>query len=167
MDCSVLYVRDLELLRRTFSLIPEYLRTPEESVRNYMDYGLQLGRRFRALKLWFVLRSFGAEGLRERLRGHIALAQEFAQWVQDEPDWEILAPHPFSVVCFRYAPQGLSPEQIDERNAQLLEAANATGEIFISHTKIAGRFALRLAIGNLRTTRDDVAAAWRILRGLV
>lgn len=167
MDCSALYVRDLELLRRTFSLIPEYLRTPEESVRNYMDYGLQLGRRFRALKLWFVLRSFGAEGLRERLRGHIALAQELAQWIEEEPDWEILAPHPFSVVCFRYAPQGPAPAQLDERNAQLLEAANATGEMFISHTKIAGRFALRLAIGNLRTTRDDVAAAWRILRGLV
>lgn len=167
MDCSALYVRDPELLRRTFSLIPEYLRTPEESVRNYMDYGLQLGRRFRALKLWFVLRSFGAEGLRERLRAHIALAQEFAGWVESEAGWEILAPHPFSVVCFRYAPRGASAEQIDERNAQLLEAANATGEIFISHTKIGGRFALRLAIGNLRTTRDDVAAAWQILRGLV
>ncbi len=161
MDCSALYVRDAELLRRTFSLIPEYLRTPEESVRNYMDYGLQLGRRFRALKLWFVLRYFGADGLRERLRGHIALAQELAGWISAEPDWEILAPHPLSVVCFRYAPAALD---VDELNARIMERVNATGEIFISHTKIDGRFALRMAIGNLRTTREDVARAWDILR---
>lgn len=167
MDCSALYVRDTELLRRTFSLIPEYLRTPEESVRNYMDYGLQLGRRFRALKLWFVLRYFGAEGLRERLRGHVALAQEFAQWVEREPHWEVAAPHPFSVVCFRYAPPGLSASQLDEVNARIMDGANATGEMFISHTKIDGRLALRLAIGNLQTTRDDVEAAWKILRAQV
>lgn len=164
MDCSALYVRDTALLRRTFSLIPEYLRTPEEQVRNYMDYGLQLGRRFRALKLWFVLRYFGAEELRERLRSHVALAQEFAAWVEREPQWEVLAPHPFSVVCFRYAPQGLAEPEIDALNERIMERANATGELFISHTKIGGRLALRLAIGNLRTTRDDVEAAWRILR---
>ena len=164
MDCSALYVRDEALLRRAFSLVPEYLRTPEEAVRNYMDYGLQLGRRFRALKLWFVLRYFGAEGLRERLRAHIELAQELAGWIQAQPDWEILAPHPFSVVCFRYAPAGFSALRLDELNARIMDAANATGEIFISHTKIAGKFALRLAIGNLRTTREDVARAWAILR---
>lgn len=166
MDCSALYVRDEALLRRAFSLVPEYLRTPEESVRNYMDYGLQLGRRFRALKLWFVLRTFGAEGLREALRAHIALAQELAEWIEREPGWEILAPHPFSVVCFRYVPKVLSAERVNEINAAIMERANATGEIFISHTKIGGKFALRLAIGNLRTTRDDVAAAWEILRGM-
>jgi aromatic-L-amino-acid decarboxylase len=171
MDCSALYVRDTELLRRTFSLIPEYLRTPEESVRNYMDYGLQLGRRFRALKLWFVLRYFGAQELRERLRGHIALAQELASWIAADPDWEILAPHPLSVVCFRHAPKALlethgdrAEHVLEEVNARIMESANATGEIFISHTKIDGRFALRLAIGNLRTTRDDVARAWKILQ---
>ncbi len=164
MDCSALYVRDPELLRRTFSLVPEYLRTPEESVRNYMDYGLQLGRRFRALKLWFVLRYFGAEGLREHLRGHIRLAQEFASWVASEPDWEILAPHPFSVVCFRYAPAGIAQAALDAMNQRIMESANASGEIFLSHTKVDGRFALRLAIGNLRTTRADVARAWEILR---
>lgn len=166
MDCSALYVRDLELLRRTFSLVPEYLRTPEESVRNYMDYGLQLGRRFRALKLWFVLRYFGAEGLREHLRGHVALAAEFAGWVRAQPDWEILAPHPFSVVCFRYAPPGRTPEQLETLNAAVMEAVNATGEVFLSHTKLGGRYALRLAIGNLRTTREDVAGAWELLRGM-
>ena len=166
MDCSALYVRDLELLRRTFSLVPEYLRTPEESVRNYMDYGLQLGRRFRALKLWFVLRYFGAEGLRERLRGHIQLAQEFAAWVEAEPDWEILAPHPLSVVCFRYAPPGNTEAELERLNAAAMDAVNATGDAFLSHTKLGERYALRLAIGNLRTTRDDVAAAWDLLRGM-
>ena len=166
MDCSALYVRDLELLRRTFSLVPEYLRSPEESVRNYMDYGLQLGRRFRALKLWFVLRYFGAEGLREHLRGHIALAQEFASWVQAAPDWEILAPHPFSVVCFRYAPAGRSQAELEALNASIMEAVNGSGEAFISHTKLGERYALRLAIGNLRTNRDDVTAAWQLLRGM-
>ena len=166
MDCSALYVRDMELLRRTFSLVPEYLRSPEESVRNYMDYGLQLGRRFRALKLWFVLRYFGAEGLREHLRGHIALAQEFASWVQAAPGWEILAPHPFSVVCFRYAPPGRTQAELEALNASIMEAVNGSGEAFISHTKLGERYALRLAIGNLRTNRDDVAAAWQLLRGM-
>jgi len=166
MDCSALYVRDLELLRRTFSLVPEYLRSPEESVRNYMDYGLQLGRRFRALKLWFVLRYFGAQGLREHLRGHIALAQEFASWVQAAPGWEILAPHPFSVVCFRYAPPGRSQAELEALNASIMEAVNGSGEAFISHTKLGERYALRLAIGNLRTNRDDVAVAWQLLRGM-
>jgi aromatic-L-amino-acid decarboxylase len=166
MDCSALYVRDAELLRRTFSLIPEFLRTPEESVRNYMDYGLQLGRRFRALKLWFVLRYFGAEGLRERLREHIALAQEFARWVDAQEHWETLAPHPLSVVCFRYAPPGRSETELEALNAAIMDDVNATGQAFLSHTKLGERFALRLAIGNLRTTRDDVAAAWDLLRGM-
>jgi aromatic-L-amino-acid decarboxylase len=166
MDCSALYVRDLELLRRTFSLVPEYLRTPEESVRNYMDYGLQLGRRFRALKLWFVLRYFGAEGLRERLRAHIELAAEFALWVREEPGWEIAAPHPLSVVCFRYAPPGRPEAELESINAAIMDGVNAGGEIFLSHTKLNGRYVLRLAIGNLRTTRADVAAAWDLLRGM-
>jgi aromatic-L-amino-acid decarboxylase len=164
MDCSVLFVRDEALLRRAFSLVPAYLETGDENVRNYMDYGLQLGRRFRALKLWFVLRRFGAEGIRAQLRSHVALAAEFASWVAEQPDWEVVAPHPFSVVCFRYAPKGIDPGLADALNRQILDAANATGEIFISHTAIAGRYVLRLAIGNLRTTRADVAAAWQILQ---
>ncbi len=152
MDCSALYVRDLELLRRTFSLVPEYLRTPEESVRNYMDYGLQLGRRFRALKLWFVLRHFGAQGLRERLRGHIALAQEFASWIRAEPGWEVLAPHPLSVVCFRCAPPGRSEAEVETLNAAIMERVNATGEIFLSHTKLGGT--LRAALGDRESAHD-------------
>lgn len=165
MDCSALYVRDPELLRRAFSLVPEFiLLAPEKSGRNYMEYGLQLGRRFRALKLWFVLRYFGAEGLREHLRRHIALAQEFASWVEAEADWEILAPHPFSVVCFRYAPPGLDEAELEKLNARILEGVNASGQVFLSHTKVRERYALRLAIGNLQTTREDVALAWRLLR---
>jgi aromatic-L-amino-acid decarboxylase len=164
MDCSALFVKDESVVRRAFSIVPEYLTTPEADAINYMDYGLQLGRRFRALKLWFVLRHFGAEGIRARLRMHIALAQEFAAWIRDEPDWEVLAPHPLSVVCFRYAPPGLGVARLDALNQALLHAVNATGEIFISHTKLDGRYAIRLAIGNLRTRRDDVEHAWRLLR---
>ncbi len=154
VDLSVLYVRDPELLRRTFSLVPEYLITPEAGVHNYMDYGLQLGRRFRALKLWFAIRTYGVRGIQERLRAHVALAQEFAGWVAAEPDWELAAPHPLSVVCFRYA----------RGNAQILDAVNRDGRIFISSTRLEGRTVLRLAIGNERTTRDDVVLAWEILR---
>ncbi|MBV9028004.1 MAG: amino acid decarboxylase [Candidatus Eremiobacteraeota bacterium] len=164
MDCSALFVRDDALLRRTFSLVPEYLSVPESDAVNYMDYGLQLGRRFRALKLWFVLRHFGAEGIRAQLREHIALAQEFARWVEATPDWEILAPHPLSVVCFRYAPTGLVESELERLNERVMHGVNATGEVFMSHTKIAGKYALRLAIGNLRTQRSDVEAAWELLR---
>ena len=164
MDLSVLFVRDESIVRRAFSLVPEYLTTPEAGAVNYMDYGLQLGRRFRALKLWFVLRHFGAEGVRKRLRAHIELAQAFASWVRDEPDWEVLAPHPLSVVCFRFAPPGVDKAQLDALNARLLQAVNATGEVFLSHTKVDGRYALRLAIGNIRTQPSDVKHAWDLLR---
>jgi aromatic-L-amino-acid decarboxylase len=165
MDCSVLFVKDEAIVRRAFSIVPEYvLAAPESDATNYMDYGIQLGRRFRALKLWFVLRSFGAAGIRDRLRSHIALAQELARWIRQEPDWQILAPHPLSVVCFRYAPPGLDEARLDEVNAAIVHAVNATGEAFISHTKIAGRYAIRLAIGNLRTTRPDVEHAWRVIK---
>ncbi|HEX4013839.1 MAG TPA: pyridoxal-dependent decarboxylase [Candidatus Cybelea sp.] len=164
MDLSVLFVKEEAIVRRAFALVPDYLTTPEEGVVNYMDYGLQLGRRFRALKLWFVMRHFGARGIRERLRAHIELAQEFASWVRAQPDWEVLAPHPLSVVCFRYAPAELDEPTRDALNAEILHAANATGEIFLSHTKVDGRYALRLAIGNLRTQRGDVEFAWDLLR---
>lgn len=162
MDLSVLFLKDEATVRRAFSLVPEVLATPEGDEVNYMNYGLQLGRRFRALKLWFVLRRYGAEGIRAKLREHIALAQAFAQWVRADSQWEVLAPHPFSLVCFRYAAG--KPAELDAFNERLMNAVNATGELFISHTKIDGRFALRLAIGNLRTARADVERAWEILR---
>jgi aromatic-L-amino-acid decarboxylase len=164
MDLSVLYLKDESTVRRAFSLVPEYLTTPDHETINYMDYGLQLGRRFRALKLWFVLRHFGAEGIRERLRAHVDLAQTFAAWVDGEPGWEVLAPHPMSVVCFRYVPGGLDGDDVDALNARLLTAVNDTGELFMSHTKIGDAYALRLAIGNLRTRESDVAHAWQVLR---
>lgn len=165
IDLSVLFLRDEATVRRAFSLVPEYLTTTDGDVRNYMDYGIQLGRRFRALKLWFVLRHLGVNEIRERLRGHIALAQGFARWVDETPQWETMAPHPLSLVCFRYHPDGVDDEaQLERINASLLDRVNATGEMFISHTKIDGRYVLRLAIGNLRTTRTDVEAAWAILQ---
>lgn len=165
MDCSALYVRDPDMLRRAFSIVPEYVLQHRDasSGTNFMEYGLQLGRRFRALKLWFVLRYYGAEGLREHLRRHIALAQEFASWVKREADWEILAAHPFSVVCFRYAPFGRDEAGLEKLNARILDDVNATSKVFLSHTKVRGRYALRLAIGNIATMRDDVALAWESL----
>jgi aromatic-L-amino-acid decarboxylase len=167
VDLSVLYVRDPELLRRTFSLVADYLVTPETDVHNYMDYGLQLGRRFRALKLWFVLRAYGVRGMQDRLRNHIALAQELASWIRAEPGWHIAAPHPLSVVCFRYDPSdGPSPGdgQVDALNLAIMDAVNATGEVYLSSTRLHGRVVLRVAIGNERTTRDDVRLAWDLLK---
>jgi len=165
VDLSVLYVRDPELLRRTFSLVADYLVTPESDVHNYMDYGLQLGRRFRALKLWFALRTFGVSGMQERLRTHIALAQELATWIEAEPSWQIMAPHPLSVVCFRYVPgPALDPAALDALNLAIMEAVNATGDVYLSSTRLHGRVVLRIAIGNERTTREDVRLAWDLLR---
>ncbi len=164
IDLSVLYVRDMDLVRRTFSLVADYLMTPETDVRNYMDYGLQLGRRFRALKLWFAMRAYGVAGLQTVLRRHIALAAELASWIGADPDWEIAAPHPLSVVCFRHRCAGLPAAVADAHNLAVVEAVNATGEVFLSHTKLDGRVVLRIAIGNERTTRDDVALAWDLLR---
>ena len=163
VDLSVLYVRDLENLRRTFSLGAVYLVAPESGVHNYMDYGLQLGRRFRALKLWFAMRHLGARGMRERLRGHIALAQRFARWVTAEPGWEVSAPHPLSVVCFRHlgAAEG---REANAHNEAIVERINASGEAFLSTTQLDGRLVLRLAIGNERTTEDDVARTWELLK---
>jgi aromatic-L-amino-acid decarboxylase len=164
LDLSVLYVRDLEMLRRTFSLVADFLETPERGVRNYMDYGLQLGRRFRALKLWFAMRHLGVNGMRERLRAHIALAQTFAAWLDAEPEWEVSAPHPLSVVCFRHVPPGLRDDELDAHNARIVDTVNATGEAFLSTTKLHGRLIPRLAIGNERTRESDVRAAWDLLR---
>jgi aromatic-L-amino-acid decarboxylase len=157
IDCSCLFTRRPDDLRGAFSLVPEYLRTSEGDVTNLMDYGPALGRRFRALKLWAVIRCYGREGLRRLIREHVRLAQLFASWVEAEPGWEICAPHPFSVVCFRR-------EGSDEANEVLLDRANASGEVFLSHTKLHGRYVLRLAIGNARSTEADVARAWDVLR---
>jgi aromatic-L-amino-acid decarboxylase len=165
IDCSVLFVRQPEILRRAFSLVPEYLVTREQGeVVNLMDYGVQLGRRFRALKLWMVIRAFGEDGLASRIRHHCELAREFAGWIREEPDWELLAPVPFSLVCFRYAPSGATEAQRETLNARILERVNASGRVFLSHTKLNGVYTLRLAVGNIRTERRHVADAWSLLR---
>jgi aromatic-L-amino-acid decarboxylase len=166
IDCSVLYTRRPDVLKRAFSLVPEYLTTTDPAeTRNLMDYGVALGRRFRALKLWFVLRHFGADGIRQRLRHHIELARSFAQWVDDDAAFERLAPAHFSVVVFRFRPpEGAAEDRIDELNMQLLQRLNASGEVFLSHTRVGGRYALRLAIGNIRTTSAHVARAWQLAK---
>jgi aromatic-L-amino-acid decarboxylase len=156
VDCSCLFSRRPEVLRRAFSLVPEYLRSDEDAT-NLMDYGPALGRRFRALKLWAVIRCYGRSGLQERIREHVRLAQLFASWVEAEPGWEVVAPVPFSVVCFRR-------DASDEENQAIVERANATGEVFFSPTVLRDRIVLRLAVGNLRTTAEDVERAWAVLR---
>jgi aromatic-L-amino-acid/L-tryptophan decarboxylase len=162
-DLSVLYCRHMDLVRAAFALTPEYLKSVEAApVRNLMDTGIQLGRRFRALKLWMVLRHFGADGLRARLAEHMRLAQLFASWVDASPDFERLAPVPFSVVCFRARPR--QSGDADALNERILESVNATGEMFISHTRLDGSYALRLAIGNLHTTESHVKRAWEVLQ---
>jgi aromatic-L-amino-acid/L-tryptophan decarboxylase len=167
-DLSAFYCRRMDVVRRAFALTPEYLKTVEAApVKNLMDTGVQLGRRFRALKLWMVLRHFGAEGLRARLAEHMRLARLFAEWVDASADFERLAPVPFSVVCFRAAPARVrkgGEAALEAFNARLLESVNAGGEIFISHTKLDGRYSLRLAIGNLRTTEAHVRRAWELIR---
>ncbi|HEX5727671.1 MAG TPA: pyridoxal-dependent decarboxylase [Longimicrobiaceae bacterium] len=165
IDCSALYLRRPEVVRRAFSLVPEYLTTPEgESVTNLMDYGPALGKRFRALKLWMVLRYFGVEGIAARIREHVQLARELAGWVDAAAGWERLAPTPLSVVCFRHRPPGMGEAETDAHNERVLAAVNATGRAYLSHTRLRGKLALHFAVGNLRTTGAHVRAAWELIR---
>jgi aromatic-L-amino-acid decarboxylase len=159
MDCSLLWTRRPEALRAAFSLVPEYLRTRDE-VENVSDYGPALGRRFRSLKLWAVLRCYGREGLQARIREAVRLAALFESWVEADPGWELCAPRPFSVVCFRR-------RGTDEENEAILERVNASGEIFISHTRLDGRYVLRLAVGNERTAQEDVERAWDAIQNVI
>jgi aromatic-L-amino-acid/L-tryptophan decarboxylase len=156
MDCSALWTRRPEEFRRAFSLVPEFLRSPDDAV-NLSELSIPLGRRFRALKLWAVLRCYGRAGLQERIREHVRLAALFEQWVREEAGWEVVAPRHFSLVCFRR-------EGTDEGNERLLERVNESGEVFLSHARLGDRYALRLAVGNFRTTEDDVRLAWEVLR---
>ncbi len=164
-DCTAYYVRDRDALLSAFSLTPEYLRTAhDDQVVNYRDWGIQLGRRFRALKLWFVIRSYGVEGLRAIIRRHVALAGELASWVDAAPDFERLAPVPFGLVCFRYRPPDVAEEELDRLNERLLTAVNATGRVFMTHTRLGGRYTIRLVIGQRATERRHVEEAWGLLR---
>jgi len=163
VDCSVMLVRDVDTLKEAFSVVPEYLKTADTGATNLMDYGVQLGRRFRALKLWMVMRAFGVEGLQQRIRFHCELARELAAWIEAEPSFELSAPVPFSTVCFRATPAG-SPAAQDAFNERLLAAVNAKGPVFLSHTKLRERYVIHAAIGNLRTTQAHVEQAWQLVR---
>ena len=162
-DCSVMLMRDADTLKSAFSLVPEYLKTDEEGVTNLMDFGVQLGRRFRSLKLWMVIRAFGVEGLQARIREHCRMATNLASTIESDPDFEVVAPVPFSVVCFRWR-AGDSPEEQDALNEMLLNEINAQGPILLSSTSLEGRFTLHLAIGNLKTTELHLQEAWRLIR---
>jgi aromatic-L-amino-acid/L-tryptophan decarboxylase len=163
-DLSVLYCRHMDLLKRAFSLVPEYLRTPEqEKVRSGSDYGIQLGRRFRALKLWMVMRYFGHEGLAARIREHCRLARLFASLVDESPDWDLMAPVPLALVCFRAKPAGVPEEKLDALNESIMHRVNASGRALLSHTRLNDKLTLRLSIGNIRTTEQHVRQVWRLL----
>jgi aromatic-L-amino-acid decarboxylase len=164
IDCTAFYTRRPEALRGAFSLVPEYLQTPVSDAVNFMDYGVQLGRRFRALKLWMVLRMFGVRGLQEALRKHLQLARQFAEWVDSSEEFQRVAPVPFSTVCFRHRAPGLSLEEANRFNERLLEAVNATGQAYLSHTVLRGQYVLRLAVGNLRTELRHVRRCWELLQ---
>ena len=165
-DCSAYFVRDHETLLRTFQITPEYLRTVQDpDVANFRDWGIQLGRRFRALKLWFVIRSYGVEGIRSLVRTHVALARELAGWVEATADFELLAPVHFGLVCFRYRAQGTAngPE-LDRMNQELLARINGTRRVHLTHTQLGGRYVIRMAIGQRQTERVHVEEAWRLIK---
>ena len=161
-DLSVLYCKDLNVLKQAFSLVAEYLKTSDEStVKNGMDYGIQLGRRFRALKLWFVIRYFGREGLIARLREHCRLARLFASWVEESPDFEMMAPVPFALVCFRACPSAV--EDLNALNERIMNEINASGDAYLSHTKLNGKFTLRLSVGSIRVEERHLQKVWHLL----
>jgi aromatic-L-amino-acid decarboxylase len=166
-DCSAYFVKEPEILKRTFSIMPEYLKTSaDEQVNNYRDWGIQLGRRFRALKLWFVIRSYGVEGIREMVRKHVKLAQLFAGWVENDPDFEILAPVNLSLVCFRYTNPELNEEHLNAINKDLLQKINATGEVYLTHTVLNGKYCLRLSVGQRNTEEKHVKRVWEIVKSI-
>ncbi len=164
-DCSAYFVRDEEALVRTFEILPEYLKTPEgRRVKNYRDWGIALGRRFRALKLWFVIRSYGVEGIREILRRHIEIARCLEEEIRGREDFEILAPRVLNLLCFRYHPPGEDdPERLNALNERLLQAVNETGKAFLSHTKLRGAYTIRMVTGQTQVTLEDALAAWDLI----
>jgi len=165
IDLSVFYISKPEILKRAFSLVPEYLKTREDSiVDNLMDYGVQLGRRFRALKLWFVIRYFGVDGLRERIREHIRLAKLFASWIDEHPNFERLAPVPFSTVCFRAKLSGMDEDSLNSLNEKLINEINSTKKLFLTHTKLNNKFTLRLVVSGIRQEERHVKQAWELIK---
>jgi len=167
MDLSIFFTRKPDILKRAFSLSAEYLKTNQDSeVENLMDYGIQLGRRFRSLKLWFIIRYFGVDGLAARIKNHINLAKEFEKWIVAENNFELIAPVPFSTVCFRFNPQGKSEDELNIMNEKLLEKINASSKLFLSHTKLNGKFVIRLTIGSIRHEARHVENAWELIKSI-
>jgi aromatic-L-amino-acid/L-tryptophan decarboxylase len=171
LDCSVLYTQRPDVLKRAFSVVPEYLTTPEAGresglgARNLMDYGVSLGRRMRALKLWFVLRYYGSEGLAVRVRQHVQMAGWLRDQIESASDWELCAPLTMATVCFRHRPDGVDDESsLEAHNRALMAAVNESGAAFISHAVLGGHFVLRASIGSIRTTPEDVGQLWQALR---
>jgi len=164
-DCSAFFVKDKESLLRTFEILPEYLRTTTRGkVNDYRDWGVQLGRRFRALKLWFVIRNFGVEGLQEKIRYHIELGQYFKKLVEDHPEFEILAPVPFNVICFRYIPDGINDmDRLNALNEKLLKELNKSGKMYITHTRLGSKYTLRMVIGQTNVAKQHVDMAWELI----
>jgi aromatic-L-amino-acid decarboxylase len=165
-DCSAYFVQDREPLIRSLEILPEYLKTKEGSrVNNYRDWGIQLGRRFRALKLWFVLRTFGVSGIQEKIKNHIQWAQELAAEIRTSDDFELLAPVPFSTICFRYKPKGISdPDTLNHLNQQLMESLNDSGKLYLTHTKLKGIYTLRFVIGQTSQEKRHIEQAWKRIR---
>lgn len=165
-DCSVYFVKEKEYLIRTFEILPEYLKTLSDSkVKNYCDWGIPLGRRFRALKLWFVIRSFGVKGLQDKLRYQILLAKKLELEIRNDSEYEILAPVTFNLICFRYKPQGLESEnKLNEVNEKLLQEINSTGKIYLSHTKLGGMYTLRMVIGQTNVNETHLEKAWKTIK---
>jgi aromatic-L-amino-acid decarboxylase len=165
MDCSALYTRRPELLKRAFQHVPDYLVVSDgDGVTNLMDYGIALGRRFRALKLWFVIRSFGIEGLRSLIREHVRIARQLSEWIDDDPELERMADVNFSTVVFRHCPPGMSGGELDDHNARLLQNVLERREVYLSHTRVRGSYALRIAIGNIHTTEAHVRKALELIK---
>ena len=164
-DCTAYFVRDRSALLDTFRTTPEFLRTAHDAeVVNFRDWGIQLGRRFRALKLWFVIRSYGVEGLRAMIRRHVALARELAGWIAADAEFELMAPVPFGLVCFRWRPAGRTEAELDALNARLMATVNAGRERYLTHTRLGGKYVIRLVVGQRETKRAHVAAAWESVK---
>jgi aromatic-L-amino-acid decarboxylase len=164
-DCSAYFVRDTSALLRTFQVTPEYLRTEADSeVVNFRDWGIQLGRRFRALKLWFAIRSYGVAGVQTLIRKHISLAHELAGWIDASPDFELMAPVPFGLVCFRYNPDKKDGDETDRMNAALLARVNASRRVHLTHTRLGDRYVIRVVVGQRGTEREHVEELWRLVQ---
>ena len=164
-DCSVYFVKDAKALIRTFEILPEYLKTQTRGhVNDYRDWGVPLGRRFRALKLWFVIRSYGVSGLQEKIRYHLKMAKDLFQKIEKHPDFEILAPVPLNTICFRYHPHNLNnPEKLDQLNQTLLEGINNSGKAYFTHTRLNNKYTIRFMIGQTNTTEKHVGQAWKLI----